>query len=64
MWVYESKAMLFQTIATVLLSTFVGLVFIELALTLVPFSLMAVYFTTAMLIRKEVTYLQLQINGT
>lgn len=63
-WVYDSKAMMFQTIATVTVSTLVGLVFIEFALTLVPFSLMFVYFTTAMLIRKEVTDLKVQIQSS
>ncbi|MBE4909229.1 hypothetical protein IMZ08_14275 [Bacillus luteolus] len=60
MWLYDSKAMLFQTIVTVLVSTLVGLLFIESALTLVPFSLMLVYFITAMLIRKEVATLKIQ----
>ena len=63
-WIYDSKAMIFQTIATVTVSTLVGLVFIEFALTLVPFSLMFVYFTTAMLIRKEVTDLKVQIQSS
>ncbi|MCM3586735.1 hypothetical protein M3182_13430 [Mesobacillus maritimus] len=64
MWLYESRAMLFQTIATVLVSTIVGLVFIEMALTLVPLALSIVYFITAMLIRREVAALKVQIDST
>jgi hypothetical protein len=55
-WIYDSKIYLFQTIATVLVSSFFGIGFMEISFHVTPFSLSVVYFITVMLlIRKHRT---------
>jgi uncharacterized protein YybS (DUF2232 family) len=53
MWVYDSRAYLFQTVATVIVSSVTGILFMEHALSIVPFALMMVYAMTIVLLRKE-----------
>lgn len=52
-WVYKSKAYIFQTVAVVLSATFCGFLFMDMIYSILPFILAAVYLTTSILLNAE-----------
>jgi hypothetical protein len=59
-WIYDSKVYLFQTIATVFVASFFGIVFMELSFHIVPFALSIVYSVTLLLLIRQHRLLMMQ----